>query len=129
MSDQTLSRTRPRSRSEFLRNLVAGDFFHATAPRGESLICIVTRTTGEVIESRRITTQEELWFSRGSGHELGDGTSEITSVEPLTAEIHDMFVRLDRRYRLSRDAHYSKLSKDEVKAFNLASAFYLAHPV
>lgn len=89
-------------RTTSLAKLSVGDIFHAQAPNGASLICLVLSLDRGVIQARRITTQESLEFDRKTGVKLGDDRDVpciIDSVAPLPPEIHGVFFKLDKKYQ------------------------------
>jgi hypothetical protein len=116
-----------REPSELIESLRPGDIFHARSSRGASLICLVTDIDGRSVHARRVTTQEEVAFDRQTGRELfgeREGTCRIDSVEPLPTEIHNVFVVMDRRYRLGRDFTRIRLTEAEKGAILFAADHY-----
>jgi hypothetical protein len=121
--------------------LVPGDIFHAGAPNGASLICLVLGVKGNTIRARRVTTQEEMEFDRRTGKaEVGDTRIPcvIDSVVPLPTELHEAFVKLDRKYRALmamdeesrfQDLERLKLSDAENKALNFVGSYYESNPL
>lgn len=84
-----------------LAKLNIGDIFHAQAQNGASLICLVLSVDKRTIQARRVTTQENLEFDRRTGIKVGDDRESpcvIDSVAPLPAEIHNVFLELDKKY-------------------------------
>jgi hypothetical protein len=119
-------------RENLLRNIVPGDIFHGHWPNGASLICLVTRVEGSVIEARTVTSQYELMFDRDTGQELhGDqkGLGIIDSVAPLPLDVHNIFLGLDRRMRLERNSERMKLSEAEKKAILFVDEYYSSNPL
>ena len=87
-------------REILIGNLGVGDIFHAEAPNGASLICIVLSVDEGIIQARRVTTQENLAFNRKTGVKVGDDRERpcaIDSVAPLPAEIHNAILDLDKK--------------------------------
>jgi len=122
-------------REKALRNLAAGDIFHARSPNGASLVCLVTSVSDSKVCARRITTQEDLEFDRQSGIELGPIRSRIDSVAPLPTDIHNIFLEMDRRngeisrdikngFRLEDDPERIKLTADEKRALLFLDSHY-----
>lgn len=118
-----------------LMRLAAGDIFHAEAPNGASLICLVVSTSETAIHARRVTTQEDLTFDRKTGISE-DGV--IDSVAPLPAEIHDTFLALDNKYKALmeidekdrfKDPGKFALSAAEKKALLFIDEHYSANPL
>jgi hypothetical protein len=122
-----------------LAKLDIGDIFHAESPSGASLICLVLSVGQTTIQARRVTTQESLKFDRRTGVTVADDEGVpcvIDSVTPLPAEIHDIFLELDRKYqkyRPDRDPERFKLTDAEKKALLFVGQHYasnlLASPV
>src|SRR5271168_2363790 len=101
-------------RDTLLANLLVGDIFHAECPNGASMICLVVAVTEMAIHARRVTTQENLEFGRRTGTTiLDDGFTRcaINSVAPLPVDIHNVFLGMDRKFRLEHDPERIKLSK------------------
>lgn len=84
-------------RETALRTLAIGDIFHARAPNGASLVCLVTAVDEATIYARRIHTQDDVRFDRGTGMQLGEGGSRIDCIEPLPPDIQEILLGLDRR--------------------------------
>jgi hypothetical protein len=89
-------------REAALRSLYTGDIFHARSNNGASLICLVTAIDDATIDARRIHTQDDVQFDRKTGFESGKDHTKIDCAAQLPPDIHDIFVRFDRRYQ---DAH------------------------
>ena len=83
-----------------LSRLTEGDLFHARAPNGASLICLVVAVTESAISAWRIGPCEDVEFDRRSGIALGEVPSRIDCVAPFPREMADVFLGLDRRYRI-----------------------------
>lgn len=86
-------------RETALRNLVAGDIFHARSPNGASLVCLVTAIDEGTICARRIHTQDDLQFDRGTGIEVGKPHAKIDCVTPFSPDIHEIFLEIDRKHQ------------------------------
>jgi hypothetical protein len=114
----------PKSRQQILRNLVAGDLFHATSTNGASILCIATGIGETTINARRLLVFEYLSFDRVTGN--ADG-SVIDSVAPLPIDIHNVLMSLDRRHRLGRSLADAKLTDAEKKALLFIADFYPAN--
>lgn len=108
----------PRSRQELLRNLVAGDLFHAWPA-----ICIVTDVSQSKIEARRLLVLQNLSFDRETGIERENG-GVIDSVAPLPLDTQNVLIALDRRHRLARSMADAKLTDEEKKALLFIADFY-----
>jgi hypothetical protein len=124
-------RTMP-DRDSLLGNLIAGDIFHAECPNGASMICVVVSVTETAIHARRTTTQEDLEFDRRTGvMTRGDGRPRcaINSVARLPVDIHEVFLGMDRKFRLEHDPERIKLSKAEQAAILFASSHYASNPL
>lgn len=120
-------------RESLLGRLSAGDIFHAMAPNGASLICVVVSASQDTIQARRVTSQEALAFDRITGIEnVADrqAAAVIDSVEPLPPEIHNVFIALDEKYRavhgqqnvFEQHPEYYKLSQSEKNALHFIDA-------
>jgi len=128
-------------RKAALRNIVVGDIFHAAAPNGASLICLTRRVTKTTILARSVTTQSYGEFNRVTGVEDCEGTpGTINSVAPLPADIHEIMVGLDQRYREVEyrlaedpdgpwDAEQSKLTDDQKRGLLFTGPFYRENPI
>jgi hypothetical protein len=92
-------------RESALRRLAVGHIFHGRSPNGASLICLVTSVTDSLIHARRITTQDDLRFDRRTGMEIGKVKGRIDCAAPLPPSIHDIFLKLDRKYTAFRSMH------------------------
>jgi hypothetical protein len=114
-------------RKSLIGNLGVGDIFHAEYPNGASCVCLVLSVNDATIQARRVTTQENLEFDRQTGVEKANDEplGVINSVMPLPAEIHDIFLALDKKYGavhgqrdvFERHPEYFKLTDAEKKAF------------
>ena len=62
-----------------LRNLAVGDIFHARSQNGASLVCLVTGVDDSTIYARRIHTQDDVLFDRGTGFEVESNTQKLTA--------------------------------------------------
>jgi hypothetical protein len=123
-------------RMTLLTKLNVGDIFHAQAPSGASLICLVLSVDKGTIQARRVTTQENIEFNRRTGVKVGDDRESpcvIDSVAPLPAEIHNVFLELDQKYKVlmamdekSRfaDLERLKLTDAEKKALLFVDSHY-----
>jgi hypothetical protein len=127
-------------RKTLLANLSVGDIFHAEYLGGAKCICLVLSVNDAAIKARRVTSQENLEFDRQTGVEkVSDGLASavINSVAPLPAEVHDVFLALDQKYRAVRDQkdifernpEYFKLSEAEKKAFLFIDSHYSSNPL
>lgn len=116
-----------------LRALNVTDIFHAEAPGGAQLICLVTSVSETAIQARAVTSQVSLIFDRRTGvASWGRDTCEIDSVEPLPAGIHEVLVALDRKYQsdcksgFRRPEAEFRLSDTEKRALLFTRRFYAA---
>jgi hypothetical protein len=117
----------------FLAKLDVGDIFHAVAPNGASLICLVVSVNEATLRVRRITSQDDLVFDRQTG--LTQEGDVIDSVAPLPAEIHNAFLDLDRKYGavagqkdiFETNPDYFKLTEVEKKALKFVGPYYAAN--
>jgi hypothetical protein len=104
-------------RKTLLGKLVVGDVFHATDPKGASLICLTVAVTEATIQARRVTTQEHLEFDQQTGiEECGDKPSKIDSVAPLPFAVLNVILGIDRKYRLLQDPEQGILTDGEIRA-------------
>jgi len=128
------------NRKSLLSTLRVGDIFHAQAPNGASLICLVTSISQDTIWARRVTSQETLEFDRVTGLEKvaeGEPAAVIDSIEPLPLEVHNVFVALDRKYGavhgkkkvFEHNPEYFKLSKTEKDALLFIDTHYSSNPL
>jgi len=121
-----------RDRETLLGNLAVGDIFHAVAPKGASLICLVVSMTEITLHTRRVTTQEPLAFDRRTGVTVPDDGSvpcTIDSVAPLPVDVHNVMLAIDRKFRLENDVERIKLNDAEKKAFVFVSSHYASYPL
>lgn len=128
-------------RKILLKKLAVGDIFHAEAPNGASLICLVLSVNETTIRARRINTQEKLEFDRKTGVKAGDTRAKpcvIDSVARLPAEIHDVFLQLDEKYKTLmamdeeerfKDLDRLKLTDAEKKALSFVHSHYSSNPL
>jgi hypothetical protein len=127
-------------RSFLIGNLRVGDIFHAEYPNGAKCICLVLSVNDSTIQARRVTSQENLEFDRQTGVEKAGGEevlAVIDSVAPLPADIHDVFLELDRKYGavygqkevFEQNPEYFKLTDAEKKAFRFIDSHYAENPL
>jgi len=119
-------------RKTLLQRLVVGDIFHAKAPNGASLICLVTHVSKTQIEARRVTTQEVVRVDRRTGlGKLGARrvACSIDSVAPLPTAIHNEMLGIDRKFRLAQNEAALKLTSSERKALLFIGSFYSKRPI
>lgn len=122
-------------RETFLQRLLVGDIFHAAAPNGASLVCLITRVTETTIEARTVTHQMQFQFDRRTGAadtDWGDGeivVCIIDSVAPLPVEIHDVMLGLDRKMRLEHNIERIKLNDAEKRALIFVGGYYSSNPL
>ncbi len=130
-------------RKTLLGNLAVGDIFHASAPNGASLICLVMAVMETVVQARTITHQLHLEFDRttgvaewnpakgwpGKGHPDVWVQCTIDSVAPVPIDDHEVMLFVDRRERLtyrSGDADFSEVEKD---CFIFIYSYYRENPL
>jgi len=128
-------------RKILIRNLVAGDIFHARSPNGASIICLVLSVRGNAIRARRVTTQEELEFDRKDGKAVVGEQGVvclIDSVAPLPSNIHKVFLMLDEKCAAImamdektrfEDLERLKLTESEKKALDFVHSHYESNPL
>ena len=119
-------------RKVLLDALTVGDIFHAEAPNGASLICLITSITESAIHARTVTTQTQLAFDRQTGvAESGDDKvpCTINSTAPLPVDIHHVMLGLDRKFRLERDPERLKLNEAEMRALLFVASHYASNPL
>ena len=123
-------------RKALLGKLDVGDIFHAEAPNGASLICLVLSVDQTTIQARRVTTQENLEFNRQTG--VAQDGDVINSVAHLPIDIHNVFLGLDQKYRLLmgmdkkhrfEDPERLKLTDAEKKALLFVGRHYASNPL
>ena len=123
-----------------LAELEVGDIFHAAYPNGASCICLIISVDETSLQTRRVTTQENIEFDRQTGIEKaadGEPLAVIDSVAPLPDEFHTIFLALDQKYRavhgrddvLEKDPEYFKLTEAEKKAFRFIDSHYASNPL
>jgi len=115
----------PANRKALLAKLDVGNIFHAEAPNGASLICLVTSVDETTLQARRITSQDDLVFNRQNG--LTQDGDAIDSVEPLPDEIHATFLELDRKYQTynpEQAPEQFRLTEAERKALRFIGPYY-----
>jgi hypothetical protein len=124
-----------------IASLVPGTVFHAAAPNGASLICLVLSVNDTTITARRVTTQEHIEFDRHTGEaEVGDKRIPcvIDSVAPLPADIHNTFLEMDRKYRelmaMDEESRFAdlerlKLTAAEHDALLFVASHYPSNPL
>lgn len=121
-------------------NLAAGDIFHAEAPNGASMVCLVLSVDETTIQARRVTGQANLEFDRRTGvAEVGENSVRcvINSVATLPIEIYNVFLALDRKYQavhgqkdiFEKNPEYFKLSEAEKKALLFIDSHYSSSPL
>jgi len=105
--------------------LVPGDIVRGHDSGGAILICLVEAVGPDRIETRRVTTQDHVTFAVETGEEVGNPESRLDSVEPLSVDMHNVLLGLDRKMRLGT----LPLSEAEKEALLFVADFYSAHPV
>jgi hypothetical protein len=121
-----------RTRAELLGKLEVGDILAAQRPSGAKLTCIVLNVDNGEVKSRRVTTQELCHFDIVTGVELVEGRPSgggIYSVEPLSIEIHNILIGLDRRYRLTVKTDRARITELEKDALISLDAHFLNSPL
>jgi hypothetical protein len=91
------------------------------------MVCLVESVTKTAIYARRVTTQTHLVFDRRTGvAEVGEERvpCTINSVAPLPVEIHNIFLGLDRKFRLEHDPERLKLTEAEKRAYLYLDSHY-----
>ncbi len=128
-------------RDAALRNISVGDFFHASTECGASFVCLALRINERTIFARRITTQSVHEFDRATGVEDSDGVPvTINSVEKLPADVREILLGLDKKYRESEYRYAedpkwrlpedeARLTKEEIFGLLFVGDFYRAHPI
>jgi len=115
-------------RKSLLSKLDVGDIFHAEAPNGASLICLVVSVDENDLRVRRITSQDNLIFDRQTGR-TRDGDI-IDSVEPLPAEISNALLELDRKYQKydpNKEPEQFRLTEAEKNALRFIKPHYASN--
>lgn len=119
-----------KDRETRLRKLDVGDIFHAEAPNGASLICLVLRIDDATIHARTVTTQYYFEFDLRTGEaKWGNegAVCAIDSVTPLPVDIHNVMLGIDRKFRLESDLERIKLNDAEKKALIFVDSYYRAN--
>jgi hypothetical protein len=128
-------------REAALRKIAVGDMFHASVGLdGPSYPCLALRVREDAIFARRMTTQSVHWFDRRTGAEIDDGRIVIDSVEPLSDDIREIMLSIDRLFREAEHRHAEEpdwvpaenhfhQSKDRIRAPLFIGDFYAAHPL
>jgi hypothetical protein len=115
-----------------LDKLAVGDIFHAEAPNGASLICLVVSILESTIQARTVTTQRQFKFDRHTGvAESGEDrvACTINSIAPLPVDIHNVMLGIDRKFRLERDPERLKLNEAEIRALLFVDSHYSSNPL
>jgi hypothetical protein len=113
-----------------IAQLNAGKIFHATAPNGASLICLVVSLDETHLHVRRITSQDDLIFNRQTG--MTEDGDAIDSVAPLPDQIHNVLLELDQKYQKydpSKEPERFRLTEAEKKALRFAGPHYSSNPL
>lgn len=128
-----------RDKEIALRKLAVGDIFHArNSVSNASLTCLVTGVDEAAIHARRIHTQEDAQFDRGTGEKFGNVHTKIDCAAPLPLEIHSILVGLDRRYqermKLVREGRRpdwktARYTPDEWRAHEFLWEHIIANPI
>ncbi|MGH7153590.1 MAG: hypothetical protein ACREF3_06640 [Acetobacteraceae bacterium] len=108
-------------------NLAVGDIFHAESPNGASLLCLVTSLTDASIQARTVTTQICLQFDRRTGiAEWGNHSVPCTidSIAPLPADIRDIVLGIDVKFRSEQKTERLRLSDAEKRALIYVDSHY-----
>ena len=108
-----------------LRLLVAGDVIRGHDLGGAILICLVEAVWADRVETRRVSTQDHVTFAIETGQEVDNPESRLDSLEPLSVEMHNVLLGLDRKMRLGK----LPLSEAEKAALQFVADIYSAHPV
>jgi len=128
-------------RKVLIGNLAAGDIFHARAPNGASIICVVLSVSDNAIRARRVTTQEEMEFDRQAGKAVVGKQGivcVIDSVAPLPSSVHKIFLALDEKCAAImamdeqtrfEDLERLKLTEPEKKALDFVHSHYASNPL
>jgi hypothetical protein len=120
------------NREKALRQITAGDIFHASAPNGASLICLAEKIAETTIRARTVTNHFSFDFDRTSGvaeweYEGCPAVScTIDSVAKLPPEVHALMLEFDRKYGSKEDP---RLTIDQKRALLFVWGFYPAHPL
>jgi hypothetical protein len=117
-------------RKSLLAKLDVGEIFHAEAPNGAGLICLVLSLDEANLRVRHITSQDHLIFNRQTG--LTENGDIIDSVAPLPVEIHDVLVGLDRKYQKhdpDKEPEQFRLTDAEKKALRFVKPHYSSNPL
>jgi len=128
-----------------LAKISAGDFFHASATNGASLLCLTMSVTGTTILARNVATQIVYHFDRSTGHAQWNvyGTTydcAIDSVAPLPPDIREILLGLDRKgrgfeYCRAEDPDWemppgqARLTEEEKRGLLFVSHFYPENPI
>jgi hypothetical protein len=117
-------------RKSLLSKLNVGELFHAEAPNGASLLCLIVSIDKTHLRVRRITSQDDLIFDRQTGTtEDGD---VIDSIARLPTEIHDALLELDLKYQKfdpEKEPERFRLTEAEKNALRFVGPYYSANPL
>ena len=128
-------------REAALKKIGVGDIFHASTSSGASFICLALQVREQMIFARRVTTQSVHEFDRRTGVEGPDGNPLIiNSVAPLPADIREIMLGLDRKYRedeyrRAEDPDWkmpeadARLTKDEIRGLLFVGDYYRDNPI
>jgi hypothetical protein len=133
------------NREEALRRIAVGDIFSAEGSSGSTRICLTMSVTETIILARNIPTQAIYEFDRRTGVAVRYFSSTpyyytIDSVAALPANIHEILLGLDRKYRegeykRAEDPEWQRppsevaLTEDQSRALLFVSHFYPENPI
>jgi hypothetical protein len=122
-------------REAALKQIAAGDIFHASGTNGSSFPCLALQVRDHAIFARRVTTQSVYWFDRTTGYGQDNPKIVIDSVAPLPDDIRELMLSIDRLFREAEYRHaeepdweppedYFHHSKDQIRALLFIADFY-----
>src|SRR4051812_26646268 len=122
-------------REAALKQIAAGDIFHASGTNGSSFPCFALQVRDHAIFARRVTTQSVYWFDRTTGYGQDNPKIVIDSVAPLPDDIRELMLSIDRLFREAEYRHaeepawkppegYFRQSKDQIRALLFIADFY-----
>jgi hypothetical protein len=128
-----------------LARISVGDFFHASASNGASLLCLTMLVTATEIVARNIATQIVYRFDRRTGLAQWNSYGSvfhctIDSVAPLPPDIHESLLNLDRKgreveYQRAADPDWevppgsARLTDEQKRDLLFVSDFYPENPI
>jgi len=123
-------------RATLLGQLEAGDVVCARTPGGAHAVCRVLAADADVLQLREVVGGRVRAFDRRTGAAItragepaGAAAGEIVSVAPLTVDLHNAVLALDRRSRLAQGGAPVRLTCAEQAVLLLLDEHYQVNPL